>query len=84
MSDSLNGKRALVTGASKGIGLAIAEVLVKQGVQVVICARQETELHRALDFLKKSAPGTKTAGCVADEGWRISHHLLSANLTGHS
>src|SRR5271166_3661022 len=23
------------------------------------------------------------AGCAADEGWRIAHHLLSANLTGH-
>jgi len=66
MSDSLNGKRALVTGASKGIGLAVAEALARQGVEIAICARKNKELQRALQFLKDSVPQTKTIGCAAD------------------
>jgi NAD(P)-dependent dehydrogenase (short-subunit alcohol dehydrogenase family) len=66
MSDSLTGKRALVTGASKGIGLAIAEALVREGVEVAICGRRDSELRGALGVLQKAAPGTKITGCVAD------------------
>jgi NADP-dependent 3-hydroxy acid dehydrogenase YdfG len=66
MSDSLNGKRALVTGASKGIGLAIAEALARAGVAVAICARKNADLAKALAQLKEIAPQTKVCGCVAD------------------
>ncbi len=66
MSDSLKGKRALVTGASKGIGLAVAKALALEGVAVAICARKESELRRALQVLQETAPNTKTTGCVAD------------------
>jgi 3-oxoacyl-[acyl-carrier protein] reductase len=66
MSDSLQGKRAVVTGASKGIGLAVAKALAEEGVQVAICARKDTELLAALEILRKAAPDTKTVGCVAD------------------
>jgi 3-oxoacyl-[acyl-carrier protein] reductase len=66
MSDSLKGKRALVTGASKGIGLAVAEALAREGVEVAICARKDNELQRALQVLKETASQTKTTGCVAD------------------
>ncbi len=66
MSEQLKGKRALVTGASKGIGLATAEALAKAGADVVICARKSTELEKALANLKESAPQTKCAALVAD------------------
>ena len=66
MSDSLRGKRALVTGASKGIGLAVAKSLVQEGAQVAICARKDTELRRALQLLNESAPDSKSTGMVAD------------------
>jgi 3-oxoacyl-[acyl-carrier protein] reductase len=65
MSDSLSGKRALVTGASKGIGLAIARALAENGVDVLICARQQQSLEKAVTDLKKSAKG-KVSGYVAD------------------
>ena len=66
MSDLLKGKRALVTGASKGIGLAVARALALEGVEVAICARKEDELGKALQSLQKTAPKTKITGCVAD------------------
>ena len=43
----LSGKRALVTGASQGIGLASARALRELGAEVVICARGEAALERA-------------------------------------
>lgn len=66
MDASLRGKRALVTGASKGIGLAVAQALVLEGAAVAICARKDNELQRAVDFLGKQSPGAKVSGCLAD------------------
>jgi 3-oxoacyl-[acyl-carrier protein] reductase len=43
----LEGRRALVTGGSKGIGAAIAGELVDEGVRVAICARNEDEVLAA-------------------------------------
>jgi NAD(P)-dependent dehydrogenase (short-subunit alcohol dehydrogenase family) len=66
MSDPLTGKRALVTGGSKGIGLAIAEALAKEGAHVAICGRSDKELQRALAAIRKTAPQAKAGACVAD------------------
>ena len=47
MDLQLQGKRALVTGGSKGIGKAIALQLAREGVDVVIAARGEADLAAA-------------------------------------
>jgi 3-oxoacyl-[acyl-carrier protein] reductase len=65
MNDPLVGKRALVTGASKGIGLAIARAFAENGANVVICGRQQTSLDKATEELRKTAKG-KVNGCPAD------------------
>jgi 3-oxoacyl-[acyl-carrier protein] reductase len=66
MSDSLTDKRAIVTGASKGIGLEIARALLSQGTSVVICARSREQVARAVENLRASAGGAKIAGYGAD------------------
>ncbi len=57
MSDLLLGKRALVTGASKGIGLAIARAFAENGANVVICARQQQSLDKAVEDLRQDREG---------------------------
>src|SRR5215470_2271573 len=47
MDLQMNGKTALVTGGSAGIGKAIAFALAREGVDVAICARRKEPLKAA-------------------------------------
>jgi len=53
MNFSLDGKVALVTGGSKGIGRAIAQSLAEEGARVIITARGETALQEAMQELSR-------------------------------
>jgi 3-oxoacyl-[acyl-carrier protein] reductase len=55
--DTVKGKVALVTGGSRGIGLATAESLLKEEATVIICARRAAEIDRALTDLKRVGNG---------------------------
>jgi len=61
----LQGKRALVTGGTKGIGLAIARALADSGGQVCICARNEEEVTRVADELRERYSG-RVSGARCD------------------
>lgn len=64
MDIRVDGKAALVTGASRGIGLAIAKAVVDSGGKVCITARKQDELDVALDTLGDDA--IAVAGGVDD------------------
>ncbi len=53
----LIGKRAVVTGASQGLGLAITRVFLAEGASVLICARNGAELEAARQELDAEHPG---------------------------
>ena len=53
MDTQLKGKRALVSGASRGIGRAIAEKFLEEGASVAICARGQESLDETVETLSK-------------------------------
>lgn len=61
----LNGKVAIVTGGTKGIGWAIAELLVRNGVHVFICSRRQQEIDRTVRDLKRIGE-SQAGGVVCD------------------
>lgn len=96
MDLSLQGRTALVSGGSKGIGLATAKRLAMEGAVVVIAARSEGPLQAALAALAEIAPGrahavaadmTEAAGVrsVVDEARRFAGEIDIAvsNVIGH-
>ena len=66
MSERFGGKTAIVTGASRGIGLAIAERLVADGARVVITARKQEALDEAAAGLGGSEVALGVAGNAGD------------------
>lgn len=67
MDLGLTGKRALISGGSKGIGNAIARRLVEEGARVAICARDAKELGRAVDQLANLGDAWGAACDVGDK-----------------
>lgn len=63
----LDGKRALVTGSTAGIGFAIAEGLAREGAGVVVNGRTERRVAEAADAIVRETGGTAT-GITADLG----------------
>jgi len=64
MEKFLEGKSAVVTGGTRGIGRAVAEALLGAGASVAICGRSAEAVSRAVAEL--GAAGGKVAGCPAD------------------
>ena len=74
MDLELKGKSVLVTGASKGIGFAIAELFADEGANVAICARNADDVAKAVKSLaakdvKAWGQAIDVADPVALKGW---------------
>jgi NAD(P)-dependent dehydrogenase (short-subunit alcohol dehydrogenase family) len=67
MGYSLAGRNALITGASQGLGLAIARAYVKAGAAVLLCARDTEMLDEARrQLLRLASSGQTVSAQVAD------------------
>lgn len=67
MDLAMSGKRALITGGSRGIGHAIARRLLAEGARVAICARNPNDLATALEQLGSEGEIWGTTCDVADK-----------------
>ena len=67
MDLELRGKRAAITGASKGIGVAIARSLAAEGVGLAICSRTEADIQQVATELAKK--------------YGLSAHALAVDLS---
>ncbi|WNZ13133.1 SDR family oxidoreductase [Streptomyces sp. 11x1] len=76
---SLDGRVAVVTGGSSGIGKAIATALAQAGASVVIVARGETELAATVDRL--TADGCRAAWVSGDLGTRAGVRAAAEQAT---
>ena len=61
----LSGAGIIVTGASRGLGRAIAEKCVREGARVVVCGRDRDALEEARGELEALAPGPSMVSAVA-------------------
>ncbi|MCO4794174.1 MAG: SDR family oxidoreductase [Bacteriovoracaceae bacterium] len=76
MELGLKGKKALVMGASQGIGKAVAESLIKEGVRVIINSRTEEKLSKTCEEI--GAEGYISGDLtLSGEGKRITEEAIS-------
>jgi NAD(P)-dependent dehydrogenase (short-subunit alcohol dehydrogenase family) len=68
MDLQLRSKRAVVSGSTAGIGLAIAEALAREGASVVVNGREGARVEAAVVAVRKAAPGAEVVGVAADLG----------------
>mgnify|MGYP000961162593 CR=1 FL=1 len=81
MDLGLNGLGAVVTGASKGLGLATALQLLREGAHVVINSRSETHLRAASDLLHKEGFTASQFAFIAGD---VSDPIFCENLANQA
>ena len=83
MSDSLKGKIAVITGGSRGIGFAVAQVFTSHGCQVVITARDAAALNSAAAKLGGAEAGVSAVPCDVTDAAQVEK-LFAAVKKQHS
>ena len=66
MNLKLDGKTALVTGSTAGIGFAIAQALANEGASVIVNGRADKRVDAAVEKIRNSGAHGKLQGVVAD------------------
>src|SRR6267154_3393221 len=76
----LNGKVALVTGSTAGIGFAIAKSLAKEGAHVFVNGRTQPRVDEAVASIRRHAAGAKVEGITADFSGATGANTVIAKL----
>jgi NAD(P)-dependent dehydrogenase (short-subunit alcohol dehydrogenase family) len=79
--ESLDGQVALITGGSKGLGLAMARELADEGCQLVICARDEVELQQAGEGLERRGADVLAVRCDVSDRDDVQRMVDAAHET---
>jgi short-subunit dehydrogenase len=61
--DDIRGQSVLITGGSRGLGLALAEEFARHGCRLILTARDQAELQRAREQVQKSGANVHTIVC---------------------
>jgi NAD(P)-dependent dehydrogenase (short-subunit alcohol dehydrogenase family) len=85
MDLKLTGKKALISGSTKGIGLAIATSLAREGAHVVINGRDDDSVASALERIRSTVPNAEVEGFSGDlvraeESDRLFRQLPSLDI----
>ncbi len=78
----LTRRRALVTGASRGIGLAVAEALAQRGAAVTITGRKAESLNAAVQQLQADGADARSFVCHQGDPHAISHLFEQLDQAG--
>jgi NAD(P)-dependent dehydrogenase (short-subunit alcohol dehydrogenase family) len=76
MDLKLTDKKALVSGSTKGIGLAIATALAREGARVIVNGRTEPSVLAALSEIRSSVPSASIDGFAGDLATQQAAELL--------
>jgi NAD(P)-dependent dehydrogenase (short-subunit alcohol dehydrogenase family) len=68
MNLQLKGKRALISGSTAGIGLAIAEALAQEGALVIVNGRTQARVDQAISAVRRTVPNGNINGIASDLG----------------
>ena len=79
MDLGLRGRRAIVTGGSKGLGQAIAAELLAEGAAVAICARHQAELDQAAAELAASGGAVTALACDVTDPAQVDSFVAAAS-----
>ena len=91
MDLGLRGKKAIVTGATKGIGRAVVELLAGEGVDIGLCARTPEEAaevwRRASVIAERSSVPTASSRylrAAAHQDWRRGYYAAGFDRLDHA